>query len=348
MKTKIGMIGYFASGKSKSGGQEAKTCAIAEELNKDFGAAEVKKVDTLNWKKHPFKLFLQLVDLACNCKNVIMLPAHKSVKVFTPILVFLKKITGVTIHYAVVGGWLPTMTNTDERLKRLLKKVDYIYVETSSMADALQEQGFDNIVRFPNFKHIIPIDMDELFKAKYTEPYRLCFFARVTKEKGLEDAVDAVLSVNKKYGHMVYQLDVYGPVQGGQEEWFEQLKRKFSDCVKYRGFVEPEESVETLRDYFGMIFPTHYKTEGVPGTIIDAYAAGVPVVTARWDNCGDVIDEGVTGFGYELGNVDQLTECLNGIALNPERFISMKLNCVKKASEFMPEKIMEIMLRNLS
>ena len=72
------------------------------------------------------------------------------------------------------------------------------------------------------------------------------------------------------------------------------------------------------------------------------------VVTARWDNCGDVIDEGVTGFGYELGNVDQLTECLNGIALDPERFILMKLNCVKKASEFMPEKIMRIMLRNLS
>lgn len=57
MKTKIGMIGYFASGKSKSGGQEAKTCAIAEELDKDFGVAEVKKVDTLNWKKHPVKLF---------------------------------------------------------------------------------------------------------------------------------------------------------------------------------------------------------------------------------------------------------------------------------------------------
>ena len=43
MKTKIGMIGYFASGKSKSGGQEAKTCAIAEELDKDFGAAELEK-----------------------------------------------------------------------------------------------------------------------------------------------------------------------------------------------------------------------------------------------------------------------------------------------------------------
>ena len=97
-----------------------------------------------------------------------------------------------------------------------------------------------------------------------------------------------------------------------------------------------------------MIFPTHYKTEGIPGTIIDAYAAGIPVVAARWNNCRDVIDEGVTGVGYELGNVHELTDCLDNIARNPKRFISMKIDCVKKAREFMPEKIMEIMLRKLS
>lgn len=346
MKTKIGMIGYFASGKSKSGGQEVKTCAIAEELDKEFGVSEVKKVDTLDWKMHPIKLFLQLIDLVCNCKNVVMLPAHKSVKVFTPILILLKKITGVTIHYAVIGGWLPTMTNTNQWLKRLLKKVDYIYVETNSMAKTLKQQGFNNIVLFPNFKHISAISVDDL-NNNYTEPYRLCFFARVMKEKGLEDAVDAVLLTNKKNGRMVYQLDVFGPVQEGQEEWFGNLKRKFGDCIKYRGFVEPEESVETLRDYFGMIFPTHYKTEGVPGTIIDAYAAGIPVITARWDNCEDVIDEGITGVGYQLGNVFELIKCLDDIAWSPERFISMKLGCVRKAKEFMPERIMEIMLRNL-
>lgn len=347
MKTKIGMIGYFASGKSKSGGQEAKTCAIADELDKEYGAAEVKKVDTINWKRHPMKIFFRLVKLACSCKNVIMLPAHKSVKVFTPILVFLKKFTGVTIHYAVVGGWLPTMTYTDEHLKTLLKSVDYIYVETSSMEIAMQKQGFNNIVRFPNFKHITPINENQL-KDKYTEPYRMCFFARVTKEKGLEDAIDAVQAINKKYDHMAYHLDVYGPVQRGQEEWFEQLKNKFGDCVEYKGFVEPEESVETLQSYFGMIFPTHYKTEGVPGTIIDAYAAGVPVVTARWDNCKDVLDEGATGLGYELGNVYELTECLDNIYKNPKRFILMKANCVTKAREFKPEIIMETMLSKLS
>ena len=56
MKLKIGMIGYFATGKSKSGGQEAKTCAIADELDALYGKEQVLKIDTINWKKHPLKL----------------------------------------------------------------------------------------------------------------------------------------------------------------------------------------------------------------------------------------------------------------------------------------------------
>mgnify|MGYP002519543662 CR=1 FL=1 len=31
-------------------------------------------------------------------------------------------------------------------------------------------------------------------------------------------------------------------------------------------------------------------TEGVPGTIIDAYAAGLPIISAKWLNYGDILD----------------------------------------------------------
>ena len=72
------------------------------------------------------------------------------------------------------------------------------------------------------------------------------------------------------------------------------------------------------------------------------------MVTARWDNCEDVLDEGVTGYGYEMGNVQELTSCLECIYKDSKQFISMKADCVKKTSEFMPEKIMKIMLRRLN
>ena len=52
-KKLIGMIGYFATGLSKAGGQEAKTCSIAAELDAIYGSKNVIKVDTLNWKRKP-------------------------------------------------------------------------------------------------------------------------------------------------------------------------------------------------------------------------------------------------------------------------------------------------------
>ncbi len=51
-----------------------------------------------------------------------------------------------------------------------------------------------------------------------------------------------------------------------------------------------------------MLFPTKFKTEGIPGTIIDAYASGLTVVSSIWDNYNEIIDDGITGIGYEIDN----------------------------------------------
>jgi glycosyltransferase involved in cell wall biosynthesis len=346
MKKTVGMIGYFARGKSKSGGQEAKTWSIAQELDNIYGKKDVVKVDTLNWKKHPLKLLTQLIWIGNNCKNVVMLPAQKSVRVFTPILLAVKRFSGTLIHYAVVGGWLPVMTEKHTNLRSWLKKVDYIYVETSSMKCALENQGFNNVVVFPNFKHIEPLLYRDL-PTGYKEPFKLCFFARVTQKKGLEDAVRAVIRLNEKYKKTIYKLDIYGPVQGGEEQWFRDLKKMFSEDIEYKGFVEPNESVRILRNYFGLVFPTHFKTEGIPGTILDAYAAGVPVIASRWDNCRDLLDEGTTGYSFELGSEKALEEILEDIYERPDRFIAMKKNCIDKANRILPENIIKIMVDNM-
>ena len=347
MKKVVGMIGYFAKGKSKSGGQEAKTWSIAQELDNIYGEKNVVKVDTLNWKKHPLKLLSQLIWIGNNCKNVVMLPAQKSVRVFTPIFLAVKKISNTTIHYAVVGGWLPVMVERHNNLRSLLKKVDYIYVETSSMKYALKKQGFNNVFIFPNFKHIEPLLYKDL-QTEYREPFKLCFFARVTQKKGLEDVVRAVIWLNEKHKKTIYKLDIYGPVQGGEEQWFENLKATFSEDIVYKGFVEPNESVHILKDYFALVFPTHFKTEGIPGTILDAYAAGVPVIASRWDNCKDLLDEGSTGYGFELGSEKALEQVLEKVYERPERFVAMKRNCIDKANQFLPENIIKTMTDNMA
>lgn len=67
------------------------------------------------------------------------------------------------------------------------------------------------------------------------------------------------------------------------------------------------------------MFPTLFYTEGIPGTIIDAYAAGLPVISSKWESYGDVIEDNVTGIGYEFGSDDALVEVLEMIKSNPQK-----------------------------
>ena len=67
-----------------------------------------------------------------------------------------------------------------------------------------------------------------------------------------------------------------------QTEWFNELKSTFPSYIKYGGLVPFDKSVEVLKNYFALLFPTYYEGEGFAGTLLDAMAAGVPVVASDW------------------------------------------------------------------
>ena len=83
---------------------------------------------------------------------------------------------------------------------------------------------------------------------------------------------------------------------------FVKSKKNFSNNISYKGIIDSNKSVDTLKNYDIMLFPTKFKTEGIPGTIIDAYASGLTVVSSIWDNYNEIIDDGITGIGYEIDN----------------------------------------------
>src|SRR5690606_13604785 len=88
-----------------------------------------------------------------------------------------------------------------------------------------------------------------------------------------------------------------------------------------------------------------YKTEGVPGTIIDAYAAGVPVIASKWNSYKDVIDEDVTGMIFNMGDITSLVNRLEQAYKYPEKILMMKDNCLKKALDCSPDLIINEFLK---
>lgn len=343
----VALIGHFAFGKECLDGQTVKTKIVTDELCKQFGNDEVLKLDTAGGKITLLKAPFQCLKALKNAKHVIIFPAHNGLRVYAPLLSFFRKFFKKRkLHYVVIGGWLSKLLVKRKSLTKKLQRFDEIYVETNTMKRALEEQGFTNIVVMPNCKALKILKPEELMYPT-EEPYKLCTFSRIMKEKGIEDAVNAVKEINEKEGRIVYTLDIYGQIDSEQSQWFEDLKTKFPEYIQYGGLVNYDKSVDVLKNYFALLFPTHYFTEGIPGTIIDAYAAGVPVISAKWESFSDIIDEGTTGFGYEINNVSDLTKHLENVVYNTKCISDLKLNCLEKSRYYLPCSIVKILIEKL-
>lgn len=327
-------------------GQTVKTKIITDELERQFGKEQVLRIDTHGGWKSLVKAPFQAIKALVKSKNVVIFPAQNGLRVYAPLLAIFKRFfRNRKLHYAVIGGWLAHFLNDRVVLAKALKSFDGIYTETNTMKTALEKRGFTNVYVMPNCKNLKVLSDEELIYPEGT-PLKLCTFSRVMREKGIEDAVNAVVAVNTESGSQVFSLDIYGQVDAEQTEWFDEFKRSFPEYIRYCGCVDSDKSVEVLKDYFALLFPTRFYTEGIPGTIIDAYAAGVPVVSAKWESYSDIVCEAQTGIGYDFGDERQLKELLLKIAENSQIIYDMKTNCVNKAESYMPPKAVRVMINN--
>lgn len=336
------VIGHFGFGYNYSDGQTIKTQNIYKELTKIYGEERIQPIDThggiTSFVKAPFILLKAFF----HSKNIIILPAHRGLRVYAPIIWAYKKLFhNVRVHYAVIGGWLPSLLEKKSTLRKTVKNIDYIYVETNTMKASLESLGIESVV-MPNFKMIKQnsTSNDICFQ---DEPLPLCTFSRVMKQKGIEDAINAVVAINDKEKKTCYSLDIYGPIDPTEKQWFEQLMAKQPSYIKYMGVVSQDKIVDTLSRYFFLLFPTRFYTEGVPGTIIDAYASGLPVIAAKWQSYKDIIEEDITGFAYEFGNTHEFESILYQILQNPSLINSLRENCRQYANRYSADEAIKIL-----
>lgn len=347
MLKKIAIIGHFGANEKHYDGQSVKTRIVASEIENNIGIDNTSKIDTYGWKKHPFRLLINCVKSVNDSENVVFLTDAGGIKVFPWLLTCANVIKKRPIFYIVIGGWLVHFLEKNKMITWFLKKLNGIFVETEVMQTGLKKMGFKNVFLMPNFKDLQLLKEEDLLD-KSSEPFRFCIFSRVMKEKGIEPAVEAIQNINKQYGWNICSLDIYGQVDSNQVEWFNELQKSFSSAVKYNGIIPFDRSVDVLKDYYALLFPTQFYTEGIPGTIIDAYAAGLPVIASEWESVRDIVDADVTGISYDFDKPDLLQKCMEQFIENPQMVNGMRKNCLAKAEEYLPDAVMSIFLSKLS
>lgn len=343
---KVGICGYFGFGKDFVSGQTDKTKAVYNAVAEVIGEQNIATLDSCGWQKNPLKLIMNCRKLLAECENIIMMPARRGFKVFPTVFEMLNKSFGRKLHYVVVGGWLPDRLESNHELIPPIKKLDCVYVELEQMRDKLHALGVTNAVYMPNFRKTNSLTPDELVYST-SEPYRLCTFSRIFREKGIEEAIEAVRFVNSTLGRTVYTLDIYGMVEPVYQSRFDELVKSFEPYISYKGFIDTNDSTNELKNCFALLFPTFCEGEGFAGTIIDAFAAGVPVIATDWHYNASIIRHLVDGIVYDSSKPELLGKILLEIHNKPDSINNMKLNCLERTAHFEPDEASLPLLREL-
>ena len=344
---KIGICGHLNIGSEATGGQTIKTRIITETLDEFYGQEQVLKLDTKDWKRNKVKFLLKCISIAIHSENIIILPAQNGVKILIPLFVFLSKILGRKIHYIVVGAWLPSLLENYKWLIRPTKNISYIYAQTNTLISKLSELGINsNTHLMPNFKKIHPISIKQ--EEEFEKPYKLCIVSRINYEKGIESAINVVERLNKEQNDNIVELDIYGPIQDDYKDRFNHLLNQCSKSIRYKGIIDYNCTTEIIKSYYLLLFPTQYYTEGFPGTVLDAYLSGVPVLASRWESWEDIIKEGITGCTFEFDNNEDFYKTLIYLVENKNLVMQMKENCIIEATKYSVENAIKVLVDNIS
>ena len=140
------------------------------------------------------------------------------------------------------------------------------------------------------------VDYDSIRK-KYSSPIKrinLLFLARIERAKGIYETIDTYLLLKKKYPQL--ELSIAG--DGFElENIKEYIENRSISGVKLYGFVSGIEKRNLYKSAHIYIFPSY--TEGMPNSLLEAMAFGLPIITRPVGGITDFFENGANGFMTE-------------------------------------------------
>lgn len=328
---KICIIGNLGNAGNENNGQTVKTKTMIRALTEKYGDVVVV-ADTNRVNNSGFAIIASVFRAVLKGDLIVLAVCNFAVKLLALPVYLLAKLQKKKIVYVLIGGWLGKYVSTHKITKWALKRYDVIFAETKVTGEALLKQGFANIQYLDNCKYL---KKQEKKTDENPKEIHFCTLSRVVPEKGIEDAIEAICAANSRVKDASYYLDVYGEIEEVYKEDIIKIIQTYSNYISYKGVVKPEQCPEIISKYDALLFPTRVKTEGMPGTVIDAMFAGTPVIAVDWNACREVISDGVNGLIYSWDN-RELAEVLC-IPYLKQVLKAMQENCFSVADRFTPE-----------
>lgn len=149
-------------------------------------------------------------------------------------------------------------------------------------------------------------------------PLRVGYAGRITERKGVHLLVAAAREVEE------VELHVFGRFEPRSDEYHARLaelarsassEKRAGDATTFHGWYA--DRPDPYREMDVLVLPSIWY-ENSPLVIQEAFAAGVPVVTADAGGMAELVEDGEDGLTFPVGDADALADRLALLARNPE------------------------------
>jgi len=170
-----------------------------------------------------------------------------------------------------------------------LKKSKFVFFQNKSNEKFFLENNILN----KNYKTIpgSGVNLSEYSLREYPtdEVINFLFVARIMKEKGIEEYLEAAQFIRNKYTNT--RFHILGFCEDNYEHRLSELHD--SGVIIYHGMQK------NVRDYYEIahctVHPTFYP-EGMSNVLLESAAMGRPIITTDRSGCREIVDDTVNGF----------------------------------------------------
>ncbi|QNI78258.1 putative alpha-galactosyltransferase [Synechococcus sp. RS9909] len=143
--------------------------------------------------------------------------------------------------------------------------------------------------------------------------------ARLVREKGVEDFLNAARIVKAQYPDAFFYL--LGGLDDQKKSFtnYDLCRWKSEGIVSFPGHVNVKHFLYQTGVF---VLPSYYR-EGVPRSIQEAMAVGLPVITTDVPGCRDTVVDGLNGFLVPAHNPVSLAQAMIKFIISPEMIVKM-------------------------
>jgi glycosyltransferase involved in cell wall biosynthesis len=283
--------------KRPEGGEHYKNHLIHDFL---ISQASTVTVDTNQWKKKPwvlFKLFYLLI-LKRNWDNIILSVTTESALRLIKFALKLNPINARKLIYFAIGGNQIEIMNNKSVVE--INKINRVIVEGEKIRKGLIEKGVQTRIDvLPNFKKV---ELVEIVKKEL----KFVYIGTITKSKGVFDILNAIENLGIPF-------HFYGPMDLDKQDQI-LFESKLTEEIEYKGYLNilnnEIEAYRILSEYTALVFPSYYPGEGFPGVFIDAFIAGLPIITTNWNMNEEVVIDGFNGKIVNIQDVQSIRDAV--------------------------------------